>query len=92
MQPPPATSSRRTRSWLKWVPVVLALVPIVLISVFLGGLFAVHGAFNMCTSRALAAESPSWSSRWSWLPPGVECTYEHEDGQVRTDLVPWTTS
>lgn len=62
----------------------LIVVAIVCLLVF----FAVHGAFNSCTSRGLE-QAGSVSSRWSWIPPGVECTYERDDGRVRTDLIPW---
>jgi len=77
----PASAASRGR---RVAILLLVLLPIVLIA---GG-FAVHGAFNMCEGRRLRATG-SWSSRLSWMPPGVECTYG-EDGQMRTDLIPWT--
>lgn len=77
---------RQPRIALRLLLVALILSPVVLTL----GVFVVHGAFNLCDNRALGAEARGWTSRWSWLPPGVECTYVHEDGVERTDLIPWT--
>ena len=86
-----ANPSSRVPRLLKRVAVGLLLLLVVL----LGGVFAVHGVFNMCegkglNDRAVIEGMAAWSSRWSWLPPGVECTYRDGDGQVRTELLPWS--
>ena len=64
--------------------VVALTVPLLAL---VGGL-AVHGAYNLCEGRALSADS-AWTTDMSWMPPGVRCTYEHADGVVRSDLIPW---
>jgi hypothetical protein len=56
--------------------------------VVIGGGLAVHGAHNLCEGRGLSAGS-GWTADTSWMPPGVRCTYEHADGVVRSDLIPW---
>jgi hypothetical protein len=74
------------RTWGRRVIAALAIISLA----GLIGLFGVHGLYNTCEGIFLSEQAKGSSSKWSWIPPGVECTIEKADGSTERGVVPWT--